>query len=118
MTWELHQDRVVDDIITESLTLGGRFHPYYFSHKIKVQTNAVPNKILTSLFKASAAVPRPSGSIERSASTSGTEEEGKSLKVSKIQRLYGCCGLKSVAFGSLYFFQYSSDGEPHNLNIL
>ena len=35
-----------------------------------------------------------------------------------MQRLYGCWGLKIVAFGNLYFLQYSSDGEPHNLNIL
>ena len=40
------------------------------------------------------------------------------MYVSKMQRLYGCCGLKIVAFGNLYFLQYSSDGEPHNLNIL
>jgi hypothetical protein len=40
------------------------------------------------------------------------------LKDSAIHRLYGCCGLKSVAFGNLDFFQYSSDGEPHSLNIL
>lgn len=74
--------------------------------------------MLTSLFKAAVAVPRPSGSIERRESIKGREEGGKSLNVSAKQRLYGCCGLKSVAFGSLYFFQYSSDGDPHNLNIL
>ena len=74
--------------------------------------------ILTSLCSAAVALPRPSGSIERRDSIRGSEEGGKSLNVSAIQRLYGCCGLKSVAFGNLYFFQYSSDGEPHNLNIL
>lgn len=74
--------------------------------------------ILTSLFKAAVAVPRLSGSIERRVSIRGRDEDGKSLKVSAIQHLYGCCGLKSVAFGNLDFFQYSSDGEPHNLKIL
>lgn len=63
-------------------------------------------------------MPRSLGSIERRDSIRGREEGGKSLKVSVMQRLYGCCGLKSVAFGNLYFLQYSSDGEPHNLNIL
>lgn len=63
-------------------------------------------------------MPRASGSIERRDSIRGSDEGGKSLNVSAMHRLYGCCGLKSVAFGNLYFFQYSSDGEPHSLNIL
>ena len=75
-------------------------------------------KSLTSLFRAAVAVTRSSGSIERRVSIKGREEAGKSLKVSAIHRLYGCCGLKSVAFGNFDFFQYSSDGEPHSLNIL
>ena len=58
------------------------------------------------------------GSIARRVSIRGSEDGGKSLYVSKMQRLYGCWGLKIVAFGNLYFLQYSSDGEPHNLNIL
>lgn len=73
---------------------------------------------LTSLLKAEVEVPRSSGSIARSVSTSCTEEGVKPLKASATQRLYGCCGLNSVAFGNLYFFQYKSDGDPHSLNIL
>lgn len=74
--------------------------------------------LLTLLFRAEVVEPRSLGSIARRFSNKGREEGGKSLNVSTIQRLYGCCGLKRVAFGSRYFFQYSSDGEPHNLNIL
>lgn len=73
---------------------------------------------LTSLFKDATAEPRLSGSIARRFSNKGREEGGKSLKVSTVDRLYGCCGLKRVAFGNRDLFQYSSDGEPHNLNIL
>ena len=62
-------------------------------------------RILTSLCRAVVAVPRPSGSIERRDSIRGSEGGGKSWNVSATQRLYGCCGLKSVAFGNLYFFQ-------------
>jgi len=62
-------------------------------------------KLLTSLLRAAEAVPRPSGSIVRRDSMRGREEDGKSLNVSAMQRLYGCWGLKRVAFGNLYFFQ-------------
>lgn len=48
------------------------------------------NNTLTSLFRAVVAVPRLSGSIERRVSIKVREEREKSLKVSAIQRLYGC----------------------------
>lgn len=74
--------------------------------------------ILTSLFNASVAVLRSAGSMASRVSISGSEEGGKSLNVSAIHLLYDCCGLKIVACGSFDLFQYSSEGEPHNLNIL
>ncbi|KAF8378048.1 hypothetical protein HHK36_029382 [Tetracentron sinense] len=52
--------------------------------------------------------------IERRVSIKGSDESGKSLEVSAMQHLYGCCGLKIVACGNLDFFQYSSDEESHN----
>lgn len=72
----------------------------------------------TSLSRASVAVRLSAGSIARRVSIRTSAEGGKSLNVSAIQRLYDCCGLKIVACGNFDFFQYSSDGEPHNLKIL
>lgn len=79
---------------------------------------SIISQSLTPLFRADVEVPRSSGSIERRVSIRGSADGGKSLKVSGIQRLYGCCGLKMVACGNFDFFQYSSDGDPHNLKIL
>lgn len=76
------------------------------------------NDKLTSLFRASVAVLRSAGSIARRLSIKDNAEGGKSLKVSLIHLLYGSRGLNIVAFGSFDFFQYSSEGEPHNLYIL
>ena len=73
---------------------------------------------LTALFKASVAVFLSAGSIARRVSIKDKAEDGKSLKVSLIHLLYGSRGLNIVAFGSFDFFQYSSEGEPHNLYIL
>ena len=73
---------------------------------------------LTSLLKAEVEVPRSTGSMARSVSTRCTVDGSKPLNASATQRLYGCWGLKRVAFANLYFFQYNSEGEPHNLNIL
>jgi hypothetical protein len=73
---------------------------------------------LTSLFNAAVAVKRSAGSIERSVSISRSADCGKSLNVSAIRLLYGCWGLNMVACGNFDFFQYSSAGDPHSLNIL
>jgi hypothetical protein len=73
---------------------------------------------LTSLLNAAVAVRRSAGSIARRVSIRGSDDGGKSLKVSAMHRLYDCWGLNMVACGSFDFFQYSSDGEPHSLNIL
>lgn len=64
------------------------------------------------------AVLRSAGSIPRRESIRGSEDGGKSLNVSLMDRLYGSRGLNSVAFGNFAFFQYSSEGEPHSLYIL
>lgn len=53
--------------------------------------------MITSLWSAEEAVPRPSGSIARRTSNSANADEGKSLNVSATERLYGCVGLKTVA---------------------
>lgn len=74
--------------------------------------------MLTSLFKAAVAVCRSAGSIARRVSISGNDDGGKFLNVSVMHRLYDCWGLNMVACGSFDFFQYSSEGEPHNLKIL
>lgn len=73
---------------------------------------------LTSLLKAAVAVLRSAGSIARRVSINGNDDGGKSLNVSFMHRLYGCCGLNIVACGNFDFFQYSSEGEPHSLKIL
>lgn len=75
-------------------------------------------ELLTSLLKAAVAVWRSAGSIARRVSINGSDEDGKSLNVSAMHLLYDCWGLNMVACGSFNFFQYSSEGEPHNLNIL
>lgn len=86
--------------------------------KIRVRNWSIKMLKLTSLLKAAEAVWRSAGSIARRVSTKGNDDGGKSLNVSCMHRLYGCCGLNIVAWGNFDFFQYSSEGEPHNLKIL
>ena len=73
---------------------------------------------LTLLFSEADADWRSARSIARRLSINGSVEGGRFLNVSVMHLLYGFCGLNIVACGSFDFFQYSSDGDPHNLKIL